>query len=658
MKTKEIAYSADHINTLDDRAHVRRTLGMYVGGGGADGMNQLLWEVVDNCVDEHLAAHNQFVSVTIDADGYATVEDHGRGVPVEAHSVTGIPAVIMAYSHLKTGGKFRIEGKEGAFSAATTGLHGTGVKATNFLSESFSVETRRKNGVYRVEWRADLVTPSNLTGIGKLVKVADKAKTTGTTVRFLPERTIFPQIEWDENRIKTVLRELAFTCPGCLFRLDYRGRVTEYQTEAGLRGRFDEMLAEAKAEPKHDVVTHNVKVNDDLFYEIVFAWTNDVRDERFVSYVNTKPVVEGGTHETGIRRAITNIVSKKKEAKGLELKDFRAGLYAVVHIKMTHPEFKGQTKNRLNNAELDGLMSRSFQPLLVELFAKHPELLDGIIARAAELKKARKSFKELEKTIAAIDSRSKGRVPLPGKLAGAPNCKASEREIFLVEGDSAGGSAKKARDPYCQEVLPLKGKILNVIQASTEAALKNDEVQNIIAALGCGIDQMGVEGEGCKPEKARVARVYLLMDADPDGQHIMTLVLAFFETFMRPMLADGRVFVVDSPLFVGKKAKARVYGYTQEEVQSALPGCQIVRLKGHGEAQPEELQHYAMDTESRKTIKVSPDGGAVLRSLMGKDVAPRRKLLGLEQTTHKTLLGKRVNERRLDAMRKAYNASR
>lgn len=627
---KQNEYGAESIKSLSFVDHVRRRPAMYVTDTGSAGLHQLVWEVVDNGVDEYLAGHNVYIEVRLEKDGSCTVIDHGRGIPVGRDS-EGVSALTRAVGILMSGGKF--DDDTGRISA---GLHGVGVKATNYLSSVFEVEVLRNSskekGCFSARFEKGLLTQDVQKIKQQAKKWPDSAlrqSSSGTVVRFRPDEEIFGKFSWSPDWIKKTLRETSFTCPGLtlVFRqFDEKGQCDheEYRSDEGLTGRLKELISEYETEFRHDPIV--VKTDN---VEVSLAWTFSSRDERVVSYVNTKFMEDGGTHETGLRRAVTTVINRHKEAAGLDPKDFRAGLFAVVHYKTPKPQFKGQSKSRLNNKEADGHVSRACTDQLQAFFDANPDLAEFLIERAKELSKIRSRMKSLDKVLSKIESKSSGSSVLPGKLASAPNCQPKDRELYLVEGNSAGGSAKKARDPHYQEVLPLRGKLLNAVRASPESVLRNAEIQDIIAAIGVRPDAI-IEGDSCDPAKARVGRVLLLMDADPDGQHIVTLVVGFFMKFLRPLVREGRLYVVQSPLFVGKKGTQRVFGDTLAEVQQKLPGAKVTRLKGHGEAEPDEVQAYAMNPISRRLIQVQDKQGDVVFELLGKDVDPRRDLLGLQ----------------------------
>lgn len=640
-RKKAAAYGADQIKSLSDVDHVRLRPDMYIGSTDSDGLHHIFIEALDNAIDENIAGFTDRIVVTLnDEEGWIEVFDYGRGIPVAKSKDTGRPTVLMAVDTLKTGGKFG----DGGVYQTSAGLHGVGVKATNFLSEWFEVEVSRDGKLHSARYERGVLKrqPSGKAGGGfkdLLSRRAPKGHTfrgrSGTRIRFKPDREIFDTVNFDPARIAELLIEASFTCPTCTFEFRHGDTVEEYHNPDGLMGRLHKLIEDeitsqdSHIEMQHDPVYISTDIEDGertAAVEVAFAWTNGF-DEYTRSYVNTKYVREGGTHETGLRRAVTTALSKFKGTSGLDTNDLRAGLFAVIHYKCNGPKFKGQTKDKLQTPEASRDVSGAVQAALAELFETDEDLLKFVIERAKSLKLARKRFKNMKAKLTEIESASKRRMPFPDKAALATSCKPEDRELFLVEGDSAGGTAKQARDSSFQEVLPLRGKVVNAEKGRPAQVLANKEIQAIAVMIGAGLDQVKT-GDGCDPEKARVGKIMLLMDADSDGLHIATLVLTFLANYMLPMIRARKVFIVDSPLFLGTKGQKRVYGATVEEVLETLPGATITRFKGHGEADPEDLKTYAM-APTRKLIQVTERALIRAKALMGSDAEPRRVLLGL-----------------------------
>lgn len=623
-------YGSESIQHLEGREHVRLRPEMYIADREAAGVHQLLWEVVDNGVDEFLAGHCDKITVRLDTTANTiTVTDNGRGIPWEVNEKQGLSALHMAVGLLNTGGKF---GK--AVYAESAGLHGVGVKATNFLSSAFEATTFTKGAAYTVRFKKGVVVttqPKHTSGAaipGSVFKVQNpEVKVSkGTRIKFTPDTEIFGDVKFDVAVIQAAFKNAMYVCPGLRFVLTVANgeasETFEFYSANGLLGLLDEWTVGLS---RHHEPVH-IKTPD---VEIAFCWTSG-EGERFTSYVNTKRVPEGGTHETGFRRACTTVLTKAIESE-VDSSDLREGLIAAIHFKSKTPRFQGQAKTKLLNPEADGIVSRATQPAIEALFNENESLKKLIVDRAVELSKARARFKSVRGTLTKLEVASRSSMVLPGKLLSSPGAKPQDRELYLVEGDSALGSCRYARNPTYQEALPLRGKVRNVERVGDDTALKNQEIQNIIISIGCGVDQVRT-GDGCNPDNARVGKVYLLADADPDGHHINSLLTAFFLIYMAPMVEQGRVFVVQSPLYIGKRGDKRVFGDSLDEIQQAFSGQShtIKRLKGHGEANVDEIKAYAFDPDTRRTTMITATGKDHARRLMSADVDSRKILLGME----------------------------
>lgn len=624
-------YGADQIQHLSDHLHVRLRPAMYIADRGEDGIHQLLWEVIDNSVDEFLQGRNSEVHVTIDTQrNIAVVSDRGRGIPVEANAETGLSTLVVVYSKLMTGGKF---GSKGSAYSTSAGLHGVGSKATNFLSTFFSATSFRAehNAGYTVKFKQGILEPPTKPS-KKFPELgtATHPGYSGMVVRFQPDPEIFGDAKFNPARVASVLEQSGYTCPGLLITLTIDGVQTHsIRNTGGMMSLLEDRLKAAGATAQHDPLLIQTEPSDgNPGIELALCWAN-VPGEHVTSYVNTKYMPDGGTHVTGLRRAITNALLKHTKEK-VEPSDLREGVFAALHYKCTDPEFQGQTKSALKTRNADGHTSRSVTSHIETLIASNEPLRDAILARAVELRKARSKFRDVQASLAKLSGSGSRRVLLPQKLLSSPDCDPSEREIMLVEGDSAKGSCRHARDPHFQEVLGLRGKIPNAFRTSPAALLKNKEIGDIITALGCGVDVLTV-GDGCKPENARHKAIMLLADADPDGAHIESLILAFMMRHMQPMIEAGKVFIVNSPLFIGKKGNSkRVFSNDKAEILRALPGASITRLKGQGEANVDEIRAYAFDVGERSITQVTLEAFDVAWRLMDADPADRKRLLGLD----------------------------
>lgn len=612
-------YDAESIEVLQNVEHIRKRPGMYVADTRKAGMHQLVKEVIDNSVDEYMGGYATRIDVQLlTHSNTVVIIDDGRGIPVDTHKKTGMSALATVFLQAGAGGKFN----EGAYSVSA-GLHGVGVTVVNALSSFVHVSSYRDGYQHTMEFqKGKLAGPY---ADGKVHK-KDKTTRTGTTVSFTPDEEIFgKKCKFDPEHIRSMLRDLSYLCSGLTFTFKVEGEEVEtFHQESGLKGFLEDHIAAEKGEMLHPVQLFK---NDAM--EVAFVWT-DASDEKWFSYVNSSPTPLGGTHVTGLKRLLTNTLAPKA-TKEIDNDDLRVGLRIAIHCKVKQPQFKGQTKDALQNKETASEVYEACKDVVTKFMHVQAKTVESIINRAVKLKSARDRFekeKDATKNVVTFNRNKKG--VLPGKLVEAPNCKPEERELFLVEGESAGGTAKKARNVYHQEVLGLKGKIPNALQKAKSSILENEEIKAIITAVGAGI------GDKCDPKRARIGKLMLLMDADPDGAHITALMISFLNRYMAPIVDAGMVWVVKSPLFKAQYKDQNIYGDTLEELIAKLPKNakpDITRFKGHGEAQPEDLQYYAMNESSRKVIKVTRDAKTDegLMNLMGADAGARRMLLGLEQ---------------------------
>ncbi|MCR4391220.1 MAG: DNA topoisomerase (ATP-hydrolyzing) subunit B [Candidatus Acetothermia bacterium] len=615
-------YDVDKIQVLEDIEAVRKRPGMYIGSTGPDGLLQMIYEVVDNSVDEAMAGVCTEIDIVIHEDKRITVRDNGRGIPVGVHPETGINTVELVLTTLHAGGKF----ETGSYKVSG-GLHGVGVSAVNALSEHLAVEVQWRDGkVYRQEFvRGRKVT--------ELVPVGE-AKDTGTTVTFLPDREIFGELHYNFSKLVHRLQELAYLNPGLTIRLDNRiaGVERTFHADGGIVA-FVKELATGK-EPLHDEPIYLVEDRGTHAAEIAMLFTDAV-DEEVFTFANNINTREGGTHLTGFRAALTKVLNDyarekrliRQEEEALSGEAIREGLVAIVSVKLQQPEFEGQTKAKLGNPGMRAFVEEVVREQLGQYLGKNPGVARAIIEKSATAHRARLAAAKARKLV-----RRKGALlasSLPGKLADCTNDDPEESELFIVEGDSAGGSAKQGRDRVFQAILPLRGKVLNVEKARLGKLLDNQELRAIITALGTGIREEFDVG------KLRYHKIIIMADADVDGAHIRTLLLTFFFRNLRPLIEHGHVFIAKPPLYLVQKGQNRTYLYTEEELQARQAEgdgkLTVRRFKGLGEMNPEELWETTMNPETRilrqVTIRDALEADEIFTTLMGNDVALRRDFI-------------------------------
>lgn len=621
-------YDANTIKVLEGLEAVRRRPAMYIGDIGQRGLHHMVYEVVDNSVDEALAGYCDKILVEIGKDGSITVTDNGRGIPVEEHPEQKVSALEVVMTTLHAGGKFDHDSYK-----VSGGLHGVGVSVVNALSEWCWVEVTRDGEVYRQEYeKGEAKDP---------VRKVGKRKNTGTKTCFYPDGSIFAKTEYKFDIIASRMRELAFLNQGLTIDLkDHRyDKEISFMYKGGLSS-FVEYLNENKT-PLYKKPIHFSKFKDDVDVEVALQY-NDGYSESVYSYVNNINTIEGGTHLTGFRTALTRTINNyalrnnllKKKGKngngGIALigDDSREGLTAVVSVKVRDPQFEGQTKTKLGNSEVRGIVEQLTNEYLGDFFEENPPVAKKIVEKliqAASAREAARRAKDLTRRKTALDSAA-----LPGKLADCSSRAPEECEIYIVEGDSAGGSAKQGRDRRNQAILPLRGKILNVEKARIDKILANNEVRALITALGCGV------GDEFDVSKARYHKIIIMTDADIDGAHIRTLLLTFFFRYMRELIDMGYIYIAQPPLFRLKQGKKEVFVYSDEEKEKALKtmpktGISITRYKGLGEMNPEQLWKTTMDPEARTLLQVTIDEAAeadhLFSILMGTETAPRSKFI-------------------------------
>ena len=619
-------YNAEQIQVLEGLEPVRKRPGMYIGSTSETGLHHLVYEIVDNSVDEALAGYCTEINVTITGENAIRVSDNGRGMPVDIHPKLGIPAVEVIHTVLHAGGKFG-----GGGYKVSGGLHGVGASVVNALSEAMEVEVKRDGKVYRQRYeRGKTMYPLKETGVSDV---------TGTTTWFKPDTEIFRDtVVFNYSTLEHRLREMAFLNKGIKITLtDERGEAQKTDTfhyEGGIK-EFVKYINRNK-EPIHEDIVYFEVTKANFECEVALQYT-DRYNEFILSYANNINTTEGGTHLVGFKTALTrayndyakkNKLIKENEA-ALSGEDIREGITAIISVKLTEPQFEGQTKTKLGNSEIRGFVDNATNENITAFFEENPQQARIIIEkglRAARAREAARKARDLTRRKSALDG-----MTLPGKLADCSEKDPALSEIFLVEGDSAGGSAKSGRDRKRQAILPLRGKILNVEKARLDKILNSDEIKNMITAFGCGI------GSEFNEEKLRYHKIVIMTDADVDGAHICTLMLTFFYRYMRPLIEKGYVYIAQPPLYKVEKGKQRYYTYSEEEQRKLLSELgtgqklNIQRYKGLGEMDAHQLWETTMDYATRTLIQVKIEdftrADDTFSMLMGEKVPPRRKFI-------------------------------
>lgn len=627
LNTEVVDYEAQDIQVLKGLEGVRVRPGMYIGDTTSRGLHHCVYEVVDNSVDEAMAGACDEIEVTLLKSGGVEVKDNGRGIPVAIHPTEGVPTVQVVMTQLHAGGKF-----EGKGYKVSGGLHGVGVSVVNALSNRLEVEVYRDGQKHTMAFEKGLV-------VEELVSGKSDHEGTATVIRFWPDDTIFEVTEFQFDILAARFRELAFLNQGLRILITQEGtdKKHDFCYEGGIK-EFIAYLNEAK-NPVHDppfYVSRIVDAGDrgEVAVEIALEY-NDSFQETVLSFVNNINTIEGGTHVTGFRSALTRVSNDyAREAKLLKDNeanfsgdDVREGLTAVISIKLPDPQFEGQTKTKLGTSEARTIVEQIFNEFYMEFLGENPTVAKAIVEKCKNAARAREAARKARETVrrkGALDAAS-----LPGKLADCSNRDPSEAELFVVEGDSAGGSAKMGRDRHFQAILPLRGKILNVEKARLDKMFGHSEIRALIAALGTGI------GEEFDIEKLRYHRVVIMTDADVDGAHICTLLLTFFFRQMPELVTGGHIYIAQPPLYGLKKGRKIVYCYSDEERDEMLvemgDNVGIQRYKGLGEMDAEQLWETTMNPEKRVMKLVSladaiiADG--VFSTLMGDEVAPRREFI-------------------------------
>ena len=624
-------YSADSIQALEGMEHVRKRPSMYIGDVGVRGLHHLVYEVVDNSIDEALAGHCDEITVIINADQSLTVEDNGRGIPVGIHKKEGVSALEVVMTKIGAGGKFDKDSYK-----VSGGLHGVGVSCVNALSEHLRATVHRDGEIWEQEYERGKAIYA--------VKNTGKTDKTGTVVTFRADTTIFTQtIEFNYDTLAGRLRELAYLNKGISVRLiDLRGKDPNkegelFHSKEDLR-EFIRFL-DANREPLiADVIAMEGSKND-IPVEVAMVY-NTSFNENLHSYVNNINTHEGGTHLSGFRRGLTSTLKKYADASGMldKLKfeisgdDFREGLTAIVSVKVAEPQFEGQTKTKLGNREVSSAVSQSVSEMLENYLEENPNdakiIVDKVILAAQARHAARKAREMVQrKTVMSGGG-------LPGKLSDCASQDPAECEVFLVEGDSAGGTAKQGRDRHFQAILPLRGKILNVEKAMQHKVFENEEIRNIYTALGVTI---GTEedSKALNLEKLRYHKIVIMCDADVDGSHISTLILTFFFRYMRELIENGYIYIATPPLYLVKKGGKQQYAWSDDQrdvLQNEFgQGSSVQRYKGLGEMNAIQLWETTMNPEHRTLRQVTIDNGGeadrIFSMLMGDEVPPRREFI-------------------------------
>ncbi|CAL9229096.1 unnamed protein product [Arabidopsis halleri] len=646
--TTSKGYSSEQIQVLEGLDPVRKRPGMYIGSTGPRGLHHLVYEILDNAIDEAQAGYASKVDVVLHADGSVSVVDNGRGIPTDLHPATKKSSLETVLTVLHAGGKF---GGTSSGYSVSGGLHGVGLSVVNALSEALEVTVWRDG----MEHKQNYSRGKPITTLTCRVLPLESERTKGTSIRFWPDNEVFTTaIEFDHNTIAGRIRELAFLNPKVTISLKKedddpeKNQYSEYSFAGGLTEYVSWLNTDKN--PIHDVLGFRREING-ATVDVALQWCSDAYSDTMLGYANSIRTIDGGTHIEGVKASLTRTLNTlAKKSKTVKEKDIslsgehvREGLTCIVSVKVPNPEFEGQTKTRLGNPEVRKIVDQSVQEYLTEFLELHPDVLESIISKSLNAYKAAlaaKRARELVRSKSVLKSSS-----LPGKLADCSSTDPEESEIFIVEGDSAGGSAKQGRDRRFQAILPLRGKILNIERKDEAAMYKNEEIQNLILGLG-----LGVKGEDFKKENLRYHKIIILTDADVDGAHIRTLLLTFFFRYQRALFDAGCIYVGVPPLFKVERGKHAHYCYDDADLQKitsnfpANASYNIQRFKGLGEMMPEQLWETTMNPETRilKQLVVDDiaEANMTFSSLMGARVDVRKELIKNAAT--------RINLQRLD----------
>ena len=619
------SYTARDITVLEGLEPVRKRPGMYIGGVGASGLHHLVWEILDNAVDEAMNGHASDIHVTLHADGSSiTVTDNGRGIPVDRHAKTKTSALEVIFTRLHAGGKFEHD----AYKTAG-GLHGVGASVVNALSKELVVSVKRDGSLWEQRFRqGTAITP---------VRKVGAARGTGTSVFFRPDSTIFPKVEFEANLIRDRLEVVSFLHKGVhvVFEDDTSRAKHAFEHQDGLIDYLRKIAAERSAKPVHDAPFTLFKDNG-LRLDLAMQWTEST-DEHVRSYVNGIPTASGGTHENGFRaglvKAVRNFIETHNLApKGVTITadDIREGLVGVLSVFVRDPQFQGQTKDRLNNPELVSAVDGLVRPALEHWLNHNLSVAEAIVARMILAARAREASRAAQQEVNRR-SASSNRLNLPGKLSDCAHTGGDSTELFIVEGDSAGGSAKQGRDRMRQAILPLRGKVLNTESVSLSKVLENKELSDLVTAIGCGL------GKTFDLSRLRYGKVIILADADSDGNHIATLLLTFIYRHMPQLISNGRIFLAQPPLYridIGKDTFWALDDAQRDSIVKRHNGRstpEITRFKGLGEMMPQVLWETTLNPRTRRLLRVEIadhiETDRVINELMGKDPSARFKFI-------------------------------
>ncbi|WP_041082440.1 DNA topoisomerase (ATP-hydrolyzing) subunit B [Thermotoga profunda] len=616
-----IEYGAESIQILKGLEAVRMRPGMYIGSTGKSGLHHLIYEIVDNSIDEAMAGFCDTIRVTLFEDGFVEIEDNGRGIPVDIHPETGKSALEVVMTTLHAGGKF----SKNAYKVSG-GLHGVGASVVNALSEVLEVWVHRDGKVYYQKYTRGVPQCA--------VTVVGETDRTGTITRFKPDGQIFPTLEFDPDIVEDKLRELAFLNSG--IKIIFEDRINEYSNTFQYKGGLQEYIRFLAQDEKflHNVIEISGE-HEEILVKIAILYT-DTYQERIYSYANNIKTIDHGTHVTAFKNTITKMFNEYGKALGVLKKDeafqgedVREGLIALISVFLKDPEFEGQTKSKLGNESAGSAVSKILRDKLSEYFELNKPVLKAIldkIVKNMQSREAARKARDLVRRKNAMENSS-----LPGKLADCVSSDVEKSELFIVEGDSAGGSAKQARDREYQAILPLRGKILNVEKSSIQKLLSNEEIKNIIVAVGTGI------GDSFDLSKLRYGKIIIMTDADVDGAHIRTLLLTFFFRYMKQLIEEGKVYIAVPPLYKVDFASNSTYLYTEDDFKALRKELgderkiEVQRYKGLGEMNPEQLWETTMNPETRKLIRVNienaEEADRLFNLLMGENPSERRNFI-------------------------------
>jgi len=622
-------YSADQIQVLEGLDPVRKRPGMYIGSTDTRGLHHCVWEVVDNSIDEAMAGHCSNIDITINEDGSLSVKDDGRGIPVDIHKATGRPALETVLTTLHAGGKFEGEGYK-----VSGGLHGVGVSCVNALSIKLIAKVNRDGKVHTQEFSKGIPQGD--------MKTEGKSKATGTEVTFYPDDEIFETLEFDFSSILVRARQQAYLTKNVTISIADKRPGKEARTrfyfEGGIKS-YVKQLNKNRTPVSEDIFAMDIDTPDGQI-EVALQY-NDSFKEHVVSFCNNIHTVEGGTHLQGFRTALTRVINNyakkagllKEKDDNLQGEDVREGLVAVISVKIPEPQFEGQTKSKLGNSEMTSIVAGNFGEKFTDFLNENPNVGKSVFGKCSLAARARLAARAARDTIirkGALDGAT-----LPGKLADCSSKNFEECEIYIVEGESAGGSAKQGRNRRFQAILPLKGKILNVERARLDRILSSEEVKVLLIALGCGV------GDSFDISKLRYKRVVIMTDADVDGSHIRTLLLTLFYRYLTPIITHGNLYIAQPPLYKISYGKKMEYAYIEEqkeEIMKDMPeNANIQRYKGLGEMNPDQLWDTTLNPDNRHMYRVSiadaEKADNVFEMLMGQEVSSRKKFIQTHATT-------------------------